>query len=61
MNVWLLLHFEKCNDYPEREYMTGEIPAWKRCAPEMGDEIVYSANKYRETDGRKVRLQYGKR
>ena len=23
----------RCNDYPAREYMTGEIPAWKRRAP----------------------------
>ena len=37
----------------------------KRCAPVLpGDEIVYSANKYRETDGIKVRctcFQYGVR
>jgi len=43
----------KCNDYLEKEYMIGEIPTWKRHAPEKGDDIVYSANKYRETDGKK--------
>ena len=42
---------KKCNDYLEREYITGEIPAWKRHAAQVADDIVYAHDKYRETEG----------
>lgn len=31
--------------------MSGETPAWKRCAAETVEEIVHSLYKYRETGG----------
>ena len=44
----------RCNDYSTWKYMSGEIPAWKCLAPRKeGEDIVYSPNKYRETEGKK--------
>ena len=31
--------------------MSGEIPAWKRHAAQVADDIVYAHDKYRETEG----------
>lgn len=43
--------FGKCNDYLKREYRKGEIPLWEVPDIRKDEDIVYSPNKYRETEG----------
>lgn len=54
---------DRCNDYPEMEYTFGEIPKVEAPRPlckHKGDDIVYSPNKYRETEGiEEVSCLYG--
>ena len=44
----------RSNDYPVREYLKGEIPLGEAPCLFREDDIVYSPNKYRETEGIKV-------
>lgn len=41
----------KCNDYLKREYCKGVIPLWEVPDIRRDEDIVYSPNKYRETEG----------